>query len=202
MRLYYSKAACSLAVRIVINELGLSSDYVAVNLKDKKTENGEDYLSINPKGAVPALLTDHGEVLTENNVIQQYLADHAKAFKLLPPQDDFNRYRVLEWSNYVSTELHKNCGALFNSTITQELKDTIFIPMLKKKLDFINDRLSASSYLAGDHFTLADAYAFVVLNWMSIFAIDLKDWPAIATYFHEVEQRASVQKSLREEGLR
>ena len=122
MRLYYSKGACSLVVRIVIHELGLPFEYEAVNLKTKVTATGEDYLAINPKGAVPAILTDDNILLTENAVIQQYLADKAYASQLLPAVNDIKRYQVLEWLNYVTTEIHKGFGPLFNSNIPDNLK--------------------------------------------------------------------------------
>lgn len=122
MKLYYTQAACSLAVRITINEIGLKCDYESVDLKAKKTEKGEDFLKINPKGAVPVLKTNDGEILTENAVILQYLADTNSATKLLPGTGDFKRYRILEWLNYITTELHKTIGALFNPELPQKLK--------------------------------------------------------------------------------
>src|SRR5690349_3300917 len=110
MKLYYSKGACSLAVRIALHELGIPCEFEAVDLKAKKTEKGADFFKINPKGAVPTLVLDDHTVLTENAVIQQYLADKQKAFEVLPPVNDMKRYRALEWLNFVSTELHKGCS--------------------------------------------------------------------------------------------
>jgi len=129
MKLYYSKGACSLAVRIVINEIGMDAVYESVDLKSKKTESGRDFKAINAKGSVPTLELDNGKILTENAVIQQYLADEAKVYELLPEVGDLKRYRVLEWLNYITTELHKGFGALFNPTMSQDLKDELFIPM-------------------------------------------------------------------------
>lgn len=122
MKLYYSAGTCSLAVRIIINEIGLPSTYEAVDLKTKKTASGQDFLQINPKGSVPVIVTDDNEILTENSVIQQYLADKNNASSLLPALGHFKRYRVLEWLNYISTELHKGCGPLFSPSIPVELK--------------------------------------------------------------------------------
>ena len=117
MRLYYSKGACSLAVRIIINEIGTKCEYEAVDLKSKKTETGQDFLTINPKGAVPTLLTENNEILTEALVIQVYLADQFKNHQLLAPLGDFKRYRTMEWLNYVATELHKGVGILSHSIV-------------------------------------------------------------------------------------
>lgn len=201
MKLYYAKGACSLAVRIIINEIGLTAEYESVNLKTKKTETGADFLKISQKGAVPTLITDQEEVLTENVAIQQYLADTHNASQLLPATRDFKRYRVVEWLNFVSTEMHKGCSPLFNPAIPQEVKESIFIANLKAKLNFLEQRLSENRYLVGDTFTLPDAYLFVVLTWFPSFKLDLAEWPHVARYFAELKTRKSIQQSLKEEGL-
>lgn len=201
MKLYYSKGACSLAVRILINELALSCEYEAVNLKTKQTETGKDFLTINPKGAVPTLVTDHGDVLTENAVIHQYIADTYHADRFLPTLGNFKRYRVLEWLNYVTTEIHKGLGILFNPNFSQETREQVLIPLVKRKLDYLNHHLKTHRYLLGDEFTLPDGYLYTVLNWTFIFKIPLSDWPAVARYVDEVKARPAVQKSLQEEGL-
>src|SRR5690606_18210343 len=134
-KLFYAKGACSLAVRIIINELGIKASYESVDLKIKKTEKGDDFLNINPKGAVPVLETDQGELLSENCVIQQYLADTYHATHLLPSVGDFNRYRVLEWQNFVSSDLHKTIGLAFNPFVTEEMKVKMVVPLTKKKLE-------------------------------------------------------------------
>jgi glutathione S-transferase len=138
MKLYFSKGACSLAVRIVINEIGLKSEYEEVDLKNKKIAQGEDFLQVNPKGAVPALYTDDKHLLTENAVIQQYLADTNKAYQLLPQLGEYKRYQVLEWLNFVSTELHKGFSPLFNPALDLGVKKEIFIPNLQKKFGFVD----------------------------------------------------------------
>jgi len=199
MKLYFSKGACSLVVRIVINELGLTSDFEAVDLKTKKTEHGKDFLKINPKGAVPVLALDDGSILTENAIILQYLADTAKAGQLLPALGDKNRYRELEWVNYVTTELHKGIGILFNPAITPEMKDTIFIPLIKKKFDYLSQQLGSHDYLLDDHFSLADAYLFVMLTWASNLGIDLT--PQLKRYYEHLLGRKSIQQSLAQEGI-
>lgn len=200
MKLYYSKGACSLAVRIILNELGCQVTYEAVNLKNKQTEKGKDYLQINPKGAVPVLELDNNIILTENAVILQYLADF-HCSHLLPHIGEFQRYRVLEVLNYITTEIHKSCGALFNNEIPQELKDKIFIPLLKKKFKFMSDQLKDKKFLMGDDFMLPDAYLFVMLLWLKNFKIDRNEWPNLARYFDEMKQRPSIQKALSEEGI-
>ena len=200
MKLYYTKGACSLVIRIIINEIGFDAIFESVDLKTKKTESGEDFSTINPKGAVPTLQLNNGDTLTENAVILQYLADTAKATELLPALGDFNRYRVLEWLNYIKTELHKSIGFLFNPTLTEDMKDKIVIPIIKTKLRYIDKHLSHHHFLLGDDFTLPDAYLFVMLRWSFYFKFDFKEWPHLATYFAELSKRASIKKSLDQEG--
>src|ERR1700733_14368076 len=113
MKLYYSKGACSFVSRIIINELGQTCEYISVDLKTHKIGSGLDYYQINPKGGVPVLEMNSGEILTENAVILQYLAESANNTVLLPKSGDLNRYRVLEWLNFVATDLHKGIGILF-----------------------------------------------------------------------------------------
>lgn len=200
MKLYYSRGACSLAVRIIINELKLPCKYEAVDLKTKQTENGTDFLTINPKGAVPTLETKDGNILTENTVILQYLADTNHATDLLPAVGDFARYRVLEWLNYITTELHKSFTPLFNHALSADIKKTIFIPIIKTKLNFVNKQLT-KHYLLGDKFTLPDAYLVVMLNWAMYFKFDLQEWPNLARFHTELKQRSSVQAALEQEQL-
>ena len=201
MKLFYSKGACSLTIRIIINEIGLKTDFESVSLANKKTETGKDFFTINPKGAVPALQLDNGLILTENAAILQYLADTSHATELFPEPRHFERYRIIEWLNYVATEVHKSFGALFNPTIPQQLKDDLFIPLIKGKLGFINKHLDKNKYLAGDKFTLPDAYLFVMLTWATHFKININEWSHVAKYFDELKQRKSIQQSLKDEGL-
>lgn len=200
MKLFYTKGACSLVVRIVINELGLNANYESVNLKTKKAESNKDFLKINPKGAVPTLELDNGEILTENAVILQFLADTAGAHQLLPALGNFKRYQVLEWINYIATEIHKSFAPLFNPTIPQEFKNEVLLPAIKAKFKFLSNHLQQGQYLMGSDFMLPDAYLFVMLLWTSHFSIDLNEWPNLARYFNELKKRNSVEKSLNEEG--
>ncbi|CAM4385330.1 MAG: Glutathione S-transferase GST-6.0 [Legionellaceae bacterium] len=201
MKLYYSIGACSLVIRIVLNELKIPFETEAVNLMTKKTASHEDFLTINPKGAVPALILDNQEVLTENAVIQQYLVDHYNSTTLLPPVGDFKRYRALEWLNFITTELHKNCAPLFNPTLSEEIKKDIFKPILDKKLKFIEQQLQQNTYLLGNEFSLPDAYLFVILQWLPRLGIETNQYPAINHYQTKLKQRPSIQQSLQEEGL-
>ncbi|MFI4956512.1 MAG: glutathione binding-like protein [Gammaproteobacteria bacterium] len=201
MKLYFSKGACSLAVRIVAHELDITLDYEAVNLHSgptKTTASGKDYLSISPKGNVPVLVLDNGEILTENAVIQQYLADTHPS-PMLPPLNDFKRYRVLEWLNFMSSDMHKAFSPLFNPNVPAEIKENIFIPIVRMRLETINEGLEGRTYLLGDHFTLPDAYCFVTLRWLASFKISLADYPNVQRYFHEVSERPAVKAALEEE---
>jgi glutathione S-transferase len=199
MKLYYSKGSCSLTIRILTKELSIPCEFEAVAMKTKQTASGKDYLSINPKGAVPALELDNGEILTENAVIQQYLCDQRHATHLLPAVGDFNRYRVLEWLNYVSTELHKAYSPLFNPKLPQEVKTEFFIPALLSKLTLVDNSLSGKSYLAIDRFTIADCYLYVILTWLPHFKIDIKQWKNLFQYFENIQSRKSITLSLEEE---
>lgn len=199
MKLYYSKGACSLAIRIAIHEIGAPCEFTAVNLKTKQTETGENFLEINPKGAVPALEIDDKTLLTENVAIQQYLADTFKAHEMLPAIGNFERYRVIEWLSYVSSEIHKSFGPFFNPHLSDEVKNTA-AKILKGKLQFVNDHLKGT-YLTGETFTSADCYLFVMLSWLHYTDIALTDYKNLSHYFDEAKNRKSVMESLKEEGL-
>lgn len=199
MKLYFSRGACSLAVRILINEIGAQCDYEAVNLQTKKTAKDEDFFAINPKGAVPVLVTDDNQVLTENAVIQQYLAEKYKATNLLPASTDFKRYRILEWLNFVSTDLHKGCTALFNPMLPEEEKEKFFRPMLKRKFEYVDGALKGKKYLLGDDYTLPDGYLFVVFSWLPHLGMQQADFPNIQRHTEEMKQREAVKLSLQQE---
>lgn len=202
MKLYFSKGACSLAVRIIINELGVDCDYEGVDLKTKETESGKNFLEINPKGVVPVLETEDGVILTENVVIQQYLADKFKAYSLLPEFTDFERYRVLEWLGFIATEIHKGYGPLFNPDTPQNVKDEIAIPNLMSKFNYINENLSSSKFIHSDEFSLADSYLFVMIFWANvIFKLDFSKFEHINRYFTELKERNSVKEAMQQEGL-
>lgn len=201
MQLYYSKGACSLACRIIINEIGEPCQYQQVNLQTKQTQEGKDFTKINPKGAVPTLQTDEGDILTENAAILQYLADKAHAHQLLPNINDFNRYQVISWVNYIATELHKGFSPLFHNNFSKDIQEQILIPALVKKFQFIDQHLANRTFLLGDNFTLPDAYLFVILRWTHHFKIFDSSWQNITRYYAELDKRESIKLSLSQEGL-
>jgi glutathione S-transferase len=200
MKLYYSPGACSQAAHIVLHETGFSHDSIRVDLKAKTLEDGSDYRRINPKGAVPALELENGEVLTENAVILQYLGDRSGSPDLLPPLGDFRRYRVLEWLNFVATELHKGFSPLFNPAAASEWKQAAR-DQLGKKFDYVDQQLGDGPFLTGNRFTIADAYLFVMLGWTAVTDIDLGRWPGLTAFRERAAQRPSARQVLEFEGL-
>jgi glutathione S-transferase len=198
MILYYSPGACSQAPHILLHEIGLSHDATRVDLKSHTLEDGSSYYRVNPKGSVPALQLENGEVLTENAVILQYLGDRTSS-DALPPLGDFRRYRVLEMVNFITTELHKRFGFLFNPNSTDEMKQLV-ISDLSKKLDYIDERLGSGPFLMGSTLTLPDPYLFVITNWTDKF-IGLDRWPNLRAFRERMLQRPSVRHVLRFEGL-
>jgi glutathione S-transferase len=199
MILYYSPGACSQAPHILLHETGLAHDARRVDLKSHTLEDGSSYYDINPKGAVPALQLDSGEVLTENAVILQYIGDRAGWPEVLPPLGDFRRYRVLELVNFISTELHKRFGFLFNSNATDEFKEFVKGD-LRKKLSWIDERLGEGPFLMGEDLTLPDAYLFVMVRWTDKM-LGLGEWPNLRAFYERMLQRDSVRNVLRFEGL-
>ncbi|HAU0854348.1 TPA: glutathione transferase GstA [Legionella pneumophila] len=201
MKLYYCRGACSLVVRIILNELGLNFQDEEVDLKVKKTAGGEDFFKINPKGAVPTLVLDNGDVLTENQVILQYLADTTPGQKLLAAVGESKRYHTLEWLNYISTELHKSLGMFFNPTVSEEIKSKILTPLVMTRFAYTNTRLAKGSYLMGSEFSLPDAYLFVMVSWAKYFKLDLSQFEHLTKFMDLMLARPSVAKSLQQEKL-
>jgi len=199
MKLYYSPGACSQAPHILLHEIGLSHEAERVDLKAKTVESGGSYLDINPKGAVPALELDSGDVLTENAVILQYLGDRSSAGEVLPPLGNFRRYRVLEWVNFITTELHKSFAPLFSPDAGSETK-TFFRHHIAKKLDYVEGRLGDGPFLCGDTLTLGDPYLFVITGWADKM-IGLNNWPKLTAFRERMLERPSVRHVLRFEGL-
>lgn len=201
MKLYYSRGACSLAVRILLHEMGLPCEFEKVDLKTKKTETGQDFLEINPKGQVPTLVLDDEEVLTENALIHQYLADKYNNTQLLPAIGDFRRYRVLEAMNFVTTDLHKGFGPLFNSSLPDNIKDEFFKPKLIAKARLLDEHFGRHQYLYGDTYTLGDGYLFTILRWYYGMKVDISDLKNVQRYYKILAERPSIAQSLKEEGL-
>jgi glutathione S-transferase len=200
MKLYYSPGACSQAPHILLHEIGIHHDAERVDLKNKVTESGGSYLEINPKGAVPALQLDNGEVLTENAVILQYLGDRAGSPDALPAVGNFRRYRVLDLVNFITTELHKRFGFLFNPDATDEMKQVV-IQDLGKKLDWIDQQLGDGPFLLGDELTLPDPYLFVITGWAEKMLGGLDRWPNLRAFRERMMRRPSVRNVLQFEGL-
>ena len=199
MKLYYSPGACSLAPHIVAREAGLDLDLAKVDLATK-TVDGRDFREINPKGAVPTLELDGGEVLTENAVILQYLADRAPNAHLMPATGGLERWRLLELVNFIATELHKGFGPLFNPAIQGDTRQ-VFVTALGKRFDIIEPMLHRGPHLTGEAFTIADAYGFTVLSWADFLQIDLGRWPSIRAFLQRVGARRAVRQALQEEGI-
>ena len=200
MKLYWSPGACSQAPHILLHEIGLDHEAARVDLKAKKLEDGSDYLAINPKGAVPALELDSGEVLTENAVVLQYLGDRANWPEVLPPLGDFRRYRVLEMVNFITTELHKRFSFLFEREATSEFKQFVRTG-LEKKLDWIDGKLGAGPFLMGQDVSLPDPYLFVMTRWSDKVLGGLDRWPNLQRFHERMLDRPSVRHVLRFEGL-
>jgi glutathione S-transferase len=199
MKLYYAPGACSQAPQILLHEIGLDHDAAKVDLRNKTLEDGSSYLDINPKGSVPALELNNGEVLTENAVILQYLGDRSSATDVLPSTGSFRRYRVLEEVNFITTELHKRFSFLFDREATDEFKQFV-IRGLGKKLDYIDQKLGRGPFLMGDELTLPDPYLFVMTSWAEKM-LGLERWPNLAAFRERMLQRPSVRNVLRFEGL-
>jgi glutathione S-transferase len=199
MKLFYMPGACSLAPHIALREAGLPFDLETVD-RSKKTGSGEDYFAINPKGAVPAVKLDDGQVLTEAAVIQQYIADKAPAKKLAPAAGTPERYRLQEWLNYIASELHKGIGQLFNPAMPDDYKDAVKKGLAGKQFAYLEKKLAGRDYLMGD-FTIADGYLFTVLNWTNFHKIDLSAFPNIVAFMKRVAARPAVQAAMSAEGL-
>jgi glutathione S-transferase len=200
MKLYYSPGACSLSVHTVLREGKFKFEIDKVDLAAKKTAGGEDYLAINPKGYVPALALDDGTVLTEANVILQYLADQKPRRGLAPKPRTPERYKLMEWLTFISSELHKALGDFFNPRMTPEWREAK-VERLGKRFDYLEKTLGANQYLMGE-FTIADAYLFNILNWTNIHKIEMTNWPNIQSYMRRVAERPTVKKAMKAEGLR
>jgi glutathione S-transferase len=200
MKLYFSPGACSLSPHIVLREAGLDFELEKVDLRSKQTASGADYNSINPKGYVPALQLDNGQVLTEGPAIVQYVADLVPGKLLAPAAGSMARYRLIEWLNFISTELHKGFGPLFKPNVPQETQHAAR-ENLAKRFAYVAQQLPESGYLTGEHFTVADAYLFTVLSWTAHVKLDLSPWPELRAYIDRVAQRPAVHAALLAEGL-
>jgi glutathione S-transferase len=200
MKLYYGPGTCALSPHIVLSELGLPHEIMKVNTKTKKMDDGGDYWQVNPKGYVPTLELDDGQRLTEGPAIVQYLADKVPAAKLAPANGTMERYRLQEWLNFITTEVHKQFSPMFNPATPEEVKEGQRTK-LAGRFDWLNRQLEGKQYLMGDQFTVADAYLFTVLRWSGPTGIDLAKWPLLAQYVARIAARPKVQAAMKAEGL-
>lgn len=200
MKLYYAPGACSLSPHIALLEAGLSYDLVKVDLRAKTLEGGDDYLTVNPKGQVPALGLDSGEVMTEGPVIVQIIADQAAGKNLAPANGSAERYRMQEWLNFTTSELHKNFSPLFNPAIPDEVK-AFFKDRIMGKFKYADAKLAGHDYLMGQQFTVADGYLYTMLRWADGMKMDLSALKNLMAYKDRVGARPKVQEALTKEGL-
>ena len=195
MKLYFSPGACSLSPHIVLTELGLPVEKVKVDLRTKAMDGGGDFRTINPKGYVPVLQLDDGSILTEGPAIVQYLADRKPEAHLAPPNGTMERYRLQEWLNFISTELHKQFSPLFNPDSSETVKEAQK-KRLAERFDFVAQTLAKQDHLLPSGFSVADAYLFTVLTWAGFVGLDLAPWPALPAYLSRVQARPAVAATL------
>ena len=199
MKLYFSPGACSLASHIVLRELGVPFETVQVELRSKKTKAGADFTAVNPKGYVPALELDDGEVLTEGTAVLQYLADLKPAQGLAPLPASFERYRLQEWLGFINSEIHKGFGPLFNPAAPEAVREAAKA-QLARRLPIVDAVLAKKEYLLG-RFSVADAYLFTVLSWAGKTGVDLAPYKSLAPYLARIGERAAVKAARAAEGL-
>jgi glutathione S-transferase len=200
MKLYYSPGACSLSPHIALLEAGLAHDLAKVDLKAKKLEDGSDFLKVNPKGQVPTLQLDDGSILTEGPVIVQAIADKAADKNLAPANGTTERYRLQEWLNFLTSELHKNFSPLFAPVLSDDTKQ-FFRDRLMGKLKHIDEKLAGHDYLMGNTFTVADGYLYTMLRWADAHKFELSALKNLMAYKARVAARPQVQAALKSEGL-
>ena len=200
MKLYFSPGACSLSPHIALAEAGLSYSLVKTDLAKKTTEGGSDFKAVNGKGQVPVLELDSGERLTEGPAIVQYIADQVPAKQLAPTAGSMARYRLQEWLNFITSELHKSFSPLFDPSMPAEAKAK-YVERIGQRFDYVSQQLQGKDYLTGATFTVADGYLFTVLGWTKFVGIDLAKWPTLAAFSARVAARPAVQAAMKEEGL-
>ncbi|ROP61956.1 glutathione S-transferase [Enterobacter sp. BIGb0383] len=200
MKLYYKAGACSLAPHIILRESGRDFTMESVDLMQKKLENGDDYFAIAPKGQIPALLLDDNTLVTEAVVIMQYLADAVPDRQLLAPVGSINRYKTLEWLNFIATELHKGFTPLFRPDTPEDFKPVVR-GLLEKKLQYVNTSLEGNEWISGQRFTIADAYLYNVLRWAHAVKLQMAGLQNIEAYMARVAARPAVVAALAAEGL-
>jgi glutathione S-transferase len=200
MKLYYSNGACSLSPHIALREAGIPFELIRASTKTHQLDDGTDFYTINSKGSVPVLELDNGERLTEGPAIVQYIADLVPASKLAPANGTFERARLQEWLNYITSEMHKGFSPLFNPA-TPDVYKPIAVANLHKKFAYVDGKLADKNYLTGDTFTVADGYLFTVTSWSKFVNLDLSAYKNIEAFMARVAARPKVQEALKAEGL-
>jgi glutathione S-transferase len=201
MKLYYLPGACSLASNIALREAGLKFELVKVDRRTKQTSDGLDFNEVNPKGYVPALRLDDGQVLTENVTVLQYIADRNPAAKLAPPAGTLERYRLMEWLSFINSEVHKSFGPLFHKDSPEGAKQYARTN-LGTRLDYLERAMGSKTFLMGEQFTVADAYLFTVLSWGAYLDLDIGKWPQLKRYVERIGERPHVLEARKSEGLK
>ena len=200
MKLYYSPGTCSLAIHILLREIGADFEIERVDTAAATTATGADFKAINIKGVVPVITLDEGGYLSEGPIIAQYLADKTGRTDLMPAAGTPDRYRVMEWQNYITADLHKGYGPLFKPQVDDASKD-YFRQVLRQRYEWLNSVLADREFLTGPDFTAADAYLFVVTNWAALVKLDLSDLAHLQRYQQRIAQRETVRAAMQAEGL-
>lgn len=201
MKLFYKAGSCSLSPHIALREAGLDFTLEAVDLATKITESGANYFDINPKGQVPALLLDNGHLLTEGVAILQYIADQKPDRNLMPEAGSLKRYEAIGWLNFVSTEMHKGFGPLYNPQTPADYKEVV-LANLFKKIESLDAHFASNDYLLGKTYSCADGYLFTVINWTVFLKIDLSKYVNLTHYMKRIIQRPAVKNALEAEGFK
>jgi glutathione S-transferase len=200
MKLYYFSGACSQASNIALRDAGLKFELVKVDRRTRRTADGLDFNDVNPKGYVPALRLESGEVLTENVAVLQYIADRNPAAKLAPPAGTLERYRLMEWLSFINSEVHKQFTPLFRQEAPEDTKE-YSRKNLAVRLDYLQRTIGSRSFVMGEQYTVADPYLFTVLSWGAHVNVDLGRWPELKRYVDRIGQRPPVIEARKSEGL-
>jgi len=200
MKLYYAPGACSLASHIALHEAGIPFEIDKLHPATKTTAGGEDFMQVNPKGYVPTLRLDDGNILTEGAAILQYIGDQKPESGLAPRAGTMERYRLQEWLTFIGTEVHKSFSPMFNKAASDEVKDYAR-NLLARRFVHVEAQLADKPFLMGEHFTVADAYLFVVASWSNHVGFDLGPFPSVREYLARVGARPAVQAALKAEGM-
>ena len=201
MKLYYSPGACSLSPHIALMEAGLPFEAVLAPTKTKKLPDGTDFRTVNSKGYVPLLEFDDGQRLSEGPAIVQWIADQVPAKKLAPAAGTLARYRLMEWLNFITSELHKGYSPLFNPAVTDEATKKLFRDKLVERYTWVDQQLAGQTFLMGEDFTVADIYLFVTSNWGGYVGVDLSGLAHLQAWKARVAARPAVQAAMKAEGL-